>query len=460
MRSRESFRGRLLTGLIVVTLGTGAAPDCPVGAAETVIDDGDPGFSQQGLERATDATAHGGDMWVGRQPSAQAFARYAPGLTGTYDVYLYWGDFPDMEPDAHWAVKHRGGTVLRAFNQRRNPGWHFHGSYHLAPDSLVELRAAKFDAPVVADAVKFVPAVRRVIARTAKDTLTPVTLNRDDELHFTLRDGQVREVRLLSTAAAVVDRDPRDPGRIRKYTFQAVLQIDGQQRRIERVIPAQESFYEPLEIRGLRLWLDAVTDVFVDDGGFLVEKDDAYGLTCRPTRQARIVVNDVHDRICPEPLAWWYPEQNEHLDVRRCYRGEDVWMGPYDGKAAHGGLDINMPSGTPLFAPLGFDDQYLFDALVRKDNNNRWRGIRRWPDGAVWWLQAHHLNRLLVPEHTPLARGTRYAETAGVHAGAAHHTHFVFRVFEEGEAHFLDPWILFWQMFRDHRTGAARKPAP
>jgi hypothetical protein len=148
--------------------------------------------------------------------------------------------------------------------------------------------------------------------------------------------------------------------------------------------------------------------------------------------------------------VWWYPETAERIDVRRCYRGEDVWMGPYEGKGAHGGLDINMKSGTPLYAPIAFDDHGLFDSLREGDNNNRWRGIRRWPDGSVWWLQAHHLNKMVVAEHGPLKAGTLYAETAGVHVGAAQHTHFVFRIFEEGESHFVDPWIIFWQTFRDN----------
>lgn len=37
-------------------------------------------------------------------------------------------------------------------------------------------------------------------------------------------------------------------------------------------------------------------------------------------------------------------------------------------------------------------------------------------------------------------------------------THFMFRVFDQGD-YLLDPWILFWEMFRqqrDERTKAAR----
>jgi hypothetical protein len=109
-----------------------------------------------------------------------------------------------------------------------------------------------------------------------------------------------------------------------------------------------------------------------------------------------------------------------------------------------------MKSGTPLFAPIDFDDHYLFDALDLGDNNNRWRGVRRWDNGSVWWLQAHHINKMVASENTPLECGRKYAETAGVYIGAEEHTHFVFRVFEEGESYWIDPWIFFWQTFRDN----------
>ena len=138
--------------------------------------------------------------------------------------------------------------------------------------------------------------------------------------------------------------------------------------------------------------------------------------------------------------------------MRDCYQGQDVWMGPYGGKRAHGGLDINMKSGTLLFAPIDFDNHYLFDSLKKGDNNNRWRGIRKWDNGAVWWLQAHHLNRMLLPERKALERGTKYAETAGVAIGSREHSHFVFRVIENGESYWIDPWIFFWQTFRDNQN--------
>jgi hypothetical protein len=56
---------------------------------------------------------------------------------------------------------------------------------------------------------------------------------------------------------------------------------------------------------------------------------------------------------------------------------------------------------------------------------------------------------MLVPERTSLAAATPYATTAGVLVGAHEHTHFMFRVLDQGGDYLLDPWILFWQMRRD-----------
>lgn len=82
-------------------------------------------------------------------------------------------------------------------------------------------------------------------------------------------------------------------------------------------------------------------------------------------------------------------------------------------------------------------------------NNNRWRGIHRWDNGSQWILQAHHMTELTVPEHQQITKGQQFAKGAGVLSGAVDHSHFVFKVYDEGEIVLLDPWILFWQMYRD-----------
>ncbi|MEN6405939.1 MAG: hypothetical protein ABFC77_05650 [Thermoguttaceae bacterium] len=289
----------------------------------------------------------------------------------------------------------------------------------------------------------------KVRERKSKATLTPFGLNHDETMRFLLRDGKAWELKLLGTSAEITQRKG---ARITAYAFDCDVQINGTSRHLRREVGTQASFYEPWEIDGVRLWFDAVPCIFKDAGGFMLEKDWNVGFLCKPDHKARFVVQEAGMPICPEPVQLWYPNDAGRIDIRQCYNGDDCWMGPYNGAEAHCGLDINMKAGTVLSAPISVDDHYLFHSTAAGFNNNRWRGIRRWPDGSEWWLQAHHLIQMLVPERTPLKAGTPYATTAGVRVGSHQHTHFMFRVIDQGGDYLLDPWILFWEAFRQRHS--------
>ena len=285
-----------------------------------------------------------------------------------------------------------------------------------------------------------------IIRKQARDTLTPVEMDRGDVLEFTLRSGQTRRVTLRETHAEVIrttvaELKTEEPKGRTDYQFTCRLDVDGQEHTLWREVSTQASFYEPWTIAGMRIWFDAVDDIFE-----LVA--EAHG-RCRPHKHARLAVQDAELEICPERVHAWCPLPPGGLNIRDCYNGEDCWMGAYWGASAHGGLDINHPAGTPIFAPIDLDDQWMFNHVHRGDNNNRWRGVRTWPDGSKWVLQVHHVIRLLVAEHEPVAAGTQVARGAGVAVGAHEHSHFVFGVEEDGQTVLLDPWILFRQMYLD-----------
>jgi len=278
------------------------------------------------------------------------------------------------------------------------------------------------------------------VYKRAKETLTAVELDCGETLKFELLNGEVRTLTLEDTSAAIlltnVDEigDEADLGRT-MYHFTCQVRIDGHPMTMERYVCSQETFYEPYVVNGMRIWFDAVKDIF----DFLEEKHGA----CRPRKNARFALQDAQCPICTQEIVSWCPDEGNYVDVGRCYNGDDPWMGPYLGVDAHGGLDINHAKGTPLWAPIDFDDQFYFNSLQAGHNNNRWRGLRTWPDGTTWVLQAHHMVRLLVPEHTPLKAGTHYAEAAGVHVGTHEHSHFVFKVQEpaDEEAEQPDDWV-------------------
>ena len=316
----------------------------------------------------------------------------------------------------------------------------------------------------------------------AAETLTPVELNRGDTLRFTLRSGDVRTMTLEETGFEILERPKGLPGGV--YAFSCRVRIDGHPLTMLRYVGAQESFYEPYVVNGMRIWFDTILDTFRK-----VPMRYPYtgNLRRRPHKDARFAVQDATLPVCPQEMQPWYPNERGWIRIGDCYNGDDCWLGLYLGQSCHGGLDINHPRGEPLRAPIDFDDHWLFDSLAAGKDNNRWIGLRRWPDGSVWALQTHHLIRMKVPEHSPLKAGTPYADAAGVAVGSHTHTHYEFKVgrlvdgrppdFREGKeletkiheetadprpqqpaVFHLDPWILFRQIFeadRDRR-GAIR----
>ena len=301
-----------------------------------------------------------------------------------------------------------------------------------------------------------------IIKRKAKETLTPVEMTHGDVLHFQLVAGTFAEIELIDTGAEIMMTTLKTPGAEEvggktTYRFWGNFVINGSAYCLEREVGTQKSFYEPWIIDGVMIWLDAVDDIF----SFMRETHGP----CRPRencshhrskrQHARLAVQDASARICPETLVPWCPLPAGGLKIEQCYRGEDCWMGAYDGASAHGGLDINHPKGTPLYAPIDLDEHFLYNSVETGNNNNRWHGIRRWANGSQWILTSCHMTKLIVPEHEPLKHGQQYAEGAGTWIGVAEHTHFGFAVFDYGELTRLDPWILFWQMYQDQE---ANKP--
>ncbi|MHC4158399.1 MAG: PKD domain-containing protein [Planctomycetota bacterium] len=280
-----------------------------------------------------------------------------------------------------------------------------------------------------------------IIQREAKDTLTAVELNCGETLRFKLLNGQTRQLSLHETSAEILLKGHGAT----LYHFTCRIAIDGHEMLMERYVGCQESFYEPYVINGMRIWFDAVADIF----DFLRE---VHG-KCKPAKNARFAVADASIPICPEEVKPWCPLARDFIDIKDCYNGDDCWLGAYHGVEAHGGLDINHPKGTELYTPISLDDQYLYNSINRGEGNNRWVGIRKWPNGDVWKIMVSHVRKLLHPQHQPLPAGVHFAEGAGVEVWAHDHSHFIFTVTgEDGQEIRLDPWIIFWQIFENNKN--------
>ncbi|MHC4917326.1 MAG: hypothetical protein ACYTGB_17755 [Planctomycetota bacterium] len=180
-----------------------------------------------------------------------------------------------------------------------------------------------------------------IFEREARETLTPLAMNRGDELRFRLGCGRAVSfvledcsARVLLTNCADTRKEQGDGGTMIEMT--ARVRVDGHPLLMRRYICAQESFYEPCVINGLRVWFDAVQDLF-----YFVE--ETHG-PCRPELHARFAFQDAELSICPERPVPWTDLPEERLNIRDAYGGDDPWMGPYRGASAHGGLDVNPTS--------------------------------------------------------------------------------------------------------------------
>ncbi|MBV6643446.1 MAG: PKD domain-containing protein [Cyclobacteriaceae bacterium] len=282
-----------------------------------------------------------------------------------------------------------------------------------------------------------------------KNTLSVVEIDKGDKVNYTLQDGRIVKIELLDTRVDIIltsldtlKKSARHNGTI--YSMTAHLRIDGQEMRMVRYVPVQESFYEPYIVNGLVIWFDALkslSEYFNENHG-----------PCLPERDARFALHDATMSICPEEVGNWMNVPDEQLLVRKSYSGEDTWLGTYFGADLHGGLDYSMTSNTTLFAPFSLDEHFYFHSLTAGHNNNRWRGIKNWGNGDIWHIQTHHLVQLIAPEHQPLRKGQPYAYSGAIRSGYTSHTHFVLKVKQPGmDWHFMDPWVIFWQIFENNK---------
>lgn len=291
----------------------------------------------------------------------------------------------------------------------------------------------------------------------AKETLTVVELNEGDEIKYELQSGRIVTIKIIESQSEIIFSTIDLPGEgsytdASVFKMRCLINVDGQNLNLVRYVPVQESFYEPYNVNGLRIWFDALKSLkqFYNEN---------HG-DCLPKKQVRLALHDANIPICPEELTNWCRVTEDYPDVKLCYRGEDTWLGTYYGTDLHGGLDINMPSNSPLWAPVSLDHNYSFNSIKSGHNNNRWRALKHWENGDSWIIQTHHHNELIVPEFKEIKRGTKYAYSAGTLAGAHTHTHFVFKVKQPGlEDFYIDPWIIFWQILENKRTSSNRLKA-
>ena len=291
------------------------------------------------------------------------------------------------------------------------------------------------------------------ISLSSKITITVLEMDKGDKLTFTMASGRKVNFELVDTDIDILftsldSLKKAKAGEATIYTMTCKVRIDGKIMEMVRYVPAQETYYKPYVVNGLNIWFDAVnslTEYFNENHG-----------ACVPEKDARFAFQDAGKQICPQELSNWWPEPANQIYIKDGYMGEDSWLGPYFAANLHGGTDVNMPSNTPMIAPIDFDEHYYFNSVESGHNNNRWRGIRNWENGDIWYLQTHHVNKLLIPQNRSIKQGEVYAHGAGTWSWYSPHAHFVFETYqpEFDSWTLMDPWVIIWQIFENNRRKA------
>ena len=308
------------------------------------------------------------------------------------------------------------------------------------------------------------------IELAAKPTVTPVELNLGDTVKFKLLDGRTRTIRAVDTSARIIET-PVAEGHV--VMFDVTLEVDGHKVKVDRYTGTQQAFYEPLVVNGVRIWTDMALSVF---NTIPMRYPGEGNLRQRPWKDVRLALQDATIEDCPVKLSKWFDYVHPSIYIGDCYHGSDCWMGSFGEGATHGGLDVNQRKGDPLYAPLDFDGGGYFNSLAMGDNNNRWRGWRKWPDGSIWAFQVHHVITQRVERGENIRQGMHLFDGAGVWVGGFNHNHYELKIAngrmpdwsagslsnEDGpgrraletgqpEVYHLDPWIYFRQIFRNER---------
>ena len=106
-----------------------------------------------------------------------------------------------------------------------------------------------------------------IIQLAANGTIDIVEMDIGDTLEYRLRSGEIRTFVLNKTNAGIIYTNlekPKEgvPGGATVYHFTCELVVDGCPMVLERYVGCQESFYEPYVINGVRIWFDAVADLY------------------------------------------------------------------------------------------------------------------------------------------------------------------------------------------------------
>lgn len=195
--------------------------------------------------------------------------------------------------------------------------------------------------------------------------LKAIELNVNDTLIYELKNKQKRVFVLKKTSSKplfVYDNPANKWHSGIIYSMSCILEADGQNLELKRIVSAQQSYYEPWHINGVTFFFDAVKNIET----FIKDKHGSTGGSAYPKKDARFAFIEYEDNFSSQPLGPWYPNSKNYLDIHDAYQGGDTWLGGFKKDESHNGLDVNIPNNTKLWAPVDFDEQFYFASRLPK----------------------------------------------------------------------------------------------
>jgi PKD repeat protein len=156
------------------------------GLVELILDNGQPGTSSTGVWDVSGAAGAYGDNSVWSRDGATYTWAFGSVPAGTYEVFMWWTQWPSRSTAAPVQITHATGTMDTTVNQQVNGGqWNSLGEFFFAGSASVRLSApGAFPTSYCADAVRLVQLHSDPLPVASIVSINPTPANLGDEVEF------------------------------------------------------------------------------------------------------------------------------------------------------------------------------------------------------------------------------------------------------------------------------------
>ncbi|MDL2121666.1 MAG: hypothetical protein LWX51_00995, partial [Deltaproteobacteria bacterium] len=154
--------------------------------ADVIVDNGDPGTSYTGTWKVSGGSnPYGVDSLWARDGATYTW-QFDSQASGTYEVLMWWSEWPSRGTDISVDINYRDGIETRSINQLENAGlWNSFGTYYFDVSGSVTITAANGSTvSTCADAVWFKLISANTPPTASIDSITPNPAEPDQPVQF------------------------------------------------------------------------------------------------------------------------------------------------------------------------------------------------------------------------------------------------------------------------------------